>query len=272
MKKLVRFLSLLLLLCLALTVPAAAAETMELRDYVTDGAGLLTDREHAALEDTAAALSERYGCGVYIVTVQDYTEYTDGDVRECAEALYTDNDLGLGASRNGEMLLLSMAERDYALIAFGPFGNAAFTDYGKDCLSGKFLKDFAEDNWNGGFETYLKTSGKMLELAAKGKPLDVGSRVISPRVVLIALVLGLLAGWGVTAAAARRSESVREAGRADEYVAPRGVAFTRRNDVFLHTSTTRHYDPPQSRSSSSSGHGGGTTVSSSGFSGKSGKF
>ena len=74
MKKILSFLAVLALLT-ALCVPALAAEP-EL-DNVTDAAALLSDQEWAALESKAEALSAQYECGIYIITLDDFTDYVN---------------------------------------------------------------------------------------------------------------------------------------------------------------------------------------------------
>ena len=69
MKKLL--ISLLLSLALLLSLGAAVHGEARL-DYVTDGAGLLTEAEVHDLQSRAARISEQYSCGVYIVVVDDY--------------------------------------------------------------------------------------------------------------------------------------------------------------------------------------------------------
>lgn len=68
MRKFVTFcLSLLLLVSLA--VPAAASE------YVIDDAGLLTPEQRSALNDYAEAIAGEFGVAVYMMTVDDYSDY-----------------------------------------------------------------------------------------------------------------------------------------------------------------------------------------------------
>ena len=128
MKKILLTLLAVAMLAVLLVSPALAAQL----DNVTDAAVLLTDEQLATLEEMAENVSDRYGCGVYVVTVDDYRELEDTDVQTCAEDLYDYFELGLGEERNGILLMLSMEERDYALIAYGQKAHYAFTDYGKD--------------------------------------------------------------------------------------------------------------------------------------------
>lgn len=265
MKKILSFLTVLALLT-ALCVPALAAEP-EL-DNVTDAASLLSDQEWAALESKAESISAQYECGVYIITLDDFTDYVNtNDVYEAAKAIYRAYSLGWGSEKSGVLLMLSMAERDYSLIAFG-YGNTAFTDYGKDQLAKRFLDNFGEDDWYGGFSDYLDKCSSMLSAAREGRPLDIDS---SPQIrlvgILISLALGCLAALALCCVLSLRMKSVANKAEADSYVQPGSVQFTVREDHFSHTSQIR----TKVESSSGSG-GGGTTVDSDGFSGKSGKF
>lgn len=133
-----KYASLLFALVLALSLSVSAAADADV--YVYDDADILSTDECAALNEAAAAVSEQYGCGVYVVTVDDMADYIDPDtVTETGEtgmAAFTEyawDALGLAASydSNGIMLALSMAERDFQMLAHGDTANAAFTDYGK---------------------------------------------------------------------------------------------------------------------------------------------
>ena len=74
MKKFLSSVLAVLLLIVCLSIPAFADAQLS---YVTDDAGILYDSDISALEERAAAVSEQYGCGVYIVTVEDFTDHSD---------------------------------------------------------------------------------------------------------------------------------------------------------------------------------------------------
>lgn len=263
-KKLISLAALLLLLAM-LCVPAWADEPQ--LDYVTDAAGILTGEEWETLEDRAGEISRRYQCGVYIITVDDFTDYVDTDsLYEAAKTIYRGYDLGYGAEQSGVLLMLSMAERDYTLIAYG-YGNTAFTDYGKDKLAEKFLDNFGDDDWYGGFTDYLEKSADMLKSARAGHPLDVGSNpLIRLAGLLISVALGCFASLAVCSFLWRGMKSVGVKAEADTYISAGSVDFTVREDQFTHITESRV------KIERSSGGGGGTSVDSDGFSGKSGKF
>lgn len=268
-----RYPSLLLasLLALLLCVPAFAEAKL---DYVTDEADLLTDEQEQSLENKAQELADTYDLGVYIITIDDFTTRTDAlDMESAAEQLYLSNELGRGDEKSGILLLMSMADRDWALFAFG-YGNTAFTDYGKDYLSGNFLDDFRDDAWYDGFADYQQVCGEMLETSLDGAPVDVDNVPDPPHArlygIIACTVLGVIIAFIVTAVLRSQLKSVAHGTQAEAFVAQGGLKLTERDDRYIRTTVSRVYDPPQKSSSSSSG--GGTTTRSSGGSSSSGKF
>lgn len=245
-------------------------------EYIFDSAGLLDIDGFTALEDAAAA-SVQYGCGIYVFTVDDMAEYGYYDIEQFGEAVYDELALGMGSERSGVLLTLSMSERDYELLAYGAVGNAAFTDYGKELLEEKFLDNFREDDWYGGFADYVDGCVRYLEANAAGAPVDVEPEepmALSDRLT-IGLVAGVVLGMFVAVIACavlkRQLKSVRRADGVQRYVVSDGADITLREDTFLRTTEVR---TPKAEPKSGGGGGGsgGTRVNSRGFSHSSGKF
>lgn len=260
-------LSLLLALCLVLSLGGAALASNQITmPHVTDAAGLLTNEEVMALEAQAKQIAQSYGCAPYILVVDDFRVYEDtDDVFEAGMNLYERWELGYGQERNGLLLILSMAERDYALVTYGSVTHRAFTDYGQDYLCEQFLDNFRNDDWAGGFQDYLNTSAWLLEQAKNGTPYDVDTapKGFNPLIIVIPLVLALavcLVLTGQMKTAKRKTE-------AGDYMVPNGVEMRIVQDMFTHRTVTRQVIQNENK-----GGGGGTTVNSRGFSGKSGKF
>lgn len=251
-------LAVLILLLMLLVLPVQASEYR----FVFDDAVLLTASKAAQLEEIAGDLSLHYNCGVYIVTVYDYQAY-GSNVRAAAENFFLEHELGFGSDASGVLLMLSMAQRDYALIAHGNIGNTAFTDYGKEIISEEFLDNFRYDDWAGGFSDYLSFSEKLLEAAATGMPVDIeqGSGV-GVTLLMVLMIPAAIAGiaCGIMAASMKSARTKTHAG---DYQS--GVELTERSDRFITRTVVRH----KIESSSSSG---GTKINSGGFSGRSGKF
>lgn len=256
MKKRILSLCIILLLALSLCTPVAAAgfEDAQL-SFVTDEAGLLTNEQRLELEQRAEEISQKYQCGVYIITVNDFTDYTyESSVYEAAKDLYREYELGYGEERSGELLLLSMEARDYALIAYG-YGNTAFSEAAAE-LAETFLDDFADDAWYDGFSDYLEKSASMLVSSRNIVFVGIGISL------LLGCGLGLLLCWLLKE---KQMKSVAVKQDANAYLRADGVHITNRQDQFSHITQTR------TKIEKSSG-GGGTSVDSDGFSGQSGKF
>ena len=260
-------LSLLLALCLVLSLGGAALASGEMAvPYVTDAAGLLTQDEVLALEAQAEQIAEDYGCAPYILVVENYRDYEDTyDVREAGMNLYERWGLGYGPEKNGLLLMLSMAERDYALVTNGSVTHQAFTDYGQEALREQFLDNFHNDDWAGGFRDYLDGCAWLLEQARNGTPYDVNTapKGFNPLIIVIPLVLALVVCLVLTG----QMKTAKRKTEAGDYMVQGGAEMRVVQDIFTHRTVTR-----QVIQSENKGGGGGTTINARGFSGKSGKF
>jgi|GEM_PF-229341 len=249
--------------------------------YVLDMAGLLSESERAHLEELAAETSEKYDSGVYVVTVNDYLDYNTTPY-EAAKTIFNDYGLGLGEDQSGTMLLLSMADRDYAYIARGEFGNYAFTDYGKDQLEDEFLDNFRNDDWYGGFQDFITESDYYMSQAAAGTPIDVPVKEPMPTGTAVAGSVGVGAVASCAGSAIKcnslkkKMRSVKTKADASQYLAAGaaglagGLILRASTDQFLNTTVQRI--PLHVNDDHKGGWSGGTTIDSGGFSGHSGKF
>lgn len=267
-------------LCLAFGGAALASSAGDSISYVSDTVGLLSPDEQQELETTAAQLAERYGCGVYVIIVDDYTDYTNGSIQDFSEVMFDHYGLGLGDDRNCLLLSLSMSERDYDLDAHGSIANRAFTDYGKEQLAQEFIDDFRYDNWFDGFKDYLSTAGQYLEESENGAPVDVPGYDGTPDYdggytesyssganILMIVVIPCLISLAVCGIFAAQMKTARRQTGARGYISHGGVDMRVTQDQFLYHTETRQHIPDKSDAPS-----GGTTVDSQGFSGRGGKF
>lgn len=249
-----------LLLVLCLSIPVLAGAQWPDGSYILDDAGLLSRAEYDELNGYADSIASMYNCGVYIVTVWDYQDYDYSyDVFDTTWNLYHDNDLGIGPNRDGIILLLSMAERDYALFVYGG-AEYAFDDYGQIALEEEFLDDFRMDAWYDGFADYLQTAQEFIRLADQGDPVREEDEDILGIFIFIAFIISLVITvifWG-------EMNNVRKQSQAHHYITGNGLKLIGRTDLFLRRSRTVRKIPKSSGSSGSRSGGGG--------SGRSGKF
>ena len=269
--------ALLLVFLLFTLLPAAPARAAEQPfPNVADTAGILSNVDAERLNDAAGQIERQYDCGVYIVTVDDWRNFTDQSVGVCAEELYAYYQLGCGVEHDGILLLMSMEDRDYDLAAYGSFANYAFTDYGKEQIADAMLGNFRRDDWAGGFANYLDAVAHALEAARAGSPIDVPgyhggyeSRGLgSGAKVGISAASGCLIALGVCTTFKSRMKTAKERLTAEEYMTPTSPHMRVVQDQFINRTRSVRIIPHEDRSSG----GGGTTVGGSGFSHHSGKF
>jgi len=261
-----------LLLAFALVFTLGTSVMADGNTYVMDYASILSTSEQADLEDLARDISEHYQVGVYILTVDSF-ENSHNALWNLTEDYYIQQNLGLGDDKAGVMLTLSMAEREFDILAYG-YGNTVFTDYGKDQLEDEFLPEFGDDEWFDGFEDYLNACDEYLLAAENGEPIDTYTdrpREKNPIAYAgIALCVGAVVALIACLVMRSGMKSARIARAAGTYVVTEGgVRLHRKNDHFTHTSVIRR---PLPQDNDSGKIGGGTTINAGGFSHRGGKF
>ena len=282
MKRIVSSLLLVIVLLLSLSVCAHAEARI---DYVSDYAGILSSDEQKDLRDRAASVSAQYDFGVYVVVVDDHTQYVNGSIEDFAEEIFHSYGLGVGETEEGVILAMSMKERDYDIYAHGEFGNYAFTDYGKGQLADSFLDNFRRNDWAGGFRDFINNCDKIIHQAKDGNPVDIWIPDPDPVETgpsfdgfkaAISLAMGALFGGGAVGGMKRSMKTAVKQTQAENYIRG-GVNLRGERDTFVNRTVTRTRIRQENNSSSSSrpggGHFGGTTISGShGGSHHSGKF
>ena len=235
--------------------------------YVIDDARLLTIEQRQELNAYAEKITETYGMGIYIMSVEDFHNY--GEEPQIFDVLwnyYHDNSLGYGADRQGMILMLSIAERDFATFFYGEDTEYAFNGFGQAQLENYFLDDFGSDDWYDGFMDFLTASEDFMAKAAAGEPVRDNPWSLASVFVLIALFVSFV----VTRLLWMKMANVAAQKGAKRYQTAEGLVLTKQIDQFL-TQTIRRRkiessDSGSGRSGSSQAHTGG------GGSGRSGKF
>lgn len=290
MKKRVLTLLMTLLLCVSLCAPAWASNGI--MNYVIDAEDVLSYEGWDSLEDMAADISQRHDCGVYIYFTEDYTYYGDGSPADVARQLYEDPSapLGEGEDMEGILLLLSLYERDWTLYVNGEKAEYAFSTAAQETLSEEFLPAFAEDDWEGGFYSYLLACDEYLTLAEQGAPVggteqgdsdsediaaddaadvDIGAAAddddaaedaqeASPvKGILTVVGISCLIALLVCLALKGKMKSVHRKVEAKSYVTAGGLDLTERYDRFTHTTeTVRIIENKSDSGNGGSGNGG----------------
>ena len=269
MKRFFLILAAALLLFTFLPGLSALADEEDTLPLVTDAAGLLSDASVVSLNEKAAALTEKYGIAVRIITVDSIGEY---NIEDFAEAAFDQYHLGYGSNDSCIMLLLSMEYRDYDIFAHG-YGNYACTDYGKEKIANHVVPKLGQNDWYGAFLAFLEDCDDYLEAAARGEPVDIkrggGSDSMDPGArTLLHVVIGLIPALIVTLTMKGKMKTVRKQRAAAQYTGWDQLDLRYKEDRFLRRNVTR----TKIESNSGSRSGGGTSVNSHGSSHHSGKF
>lgn len=251
--------SLILIVCMTTAISSASMPRL------VDGADLLTDSEEITLLSMLDEISERQMLDVVIVT----TNTLEGkSPMAYADDFYDYNGYGFGASYDGVLLLVSMEDRDWWISTCG-YGITAFTDYGIDCLADRFLSDLGNGYYADAFAVFAEGCDEYITMARNGKPFDIGAEPFDASgAMMIAVVIGLIAAFIVTASMKGQLKSVRQQS-AGSYLKQDSMRITDSRDLYLYRNVSR-----VRRQTESSGGGSSTHTSSSGRShgGGGGKF
>ena len=248
-------------------------------DRVVDRAGVLDASSLAKLNAMADKVSEKYHCDVAVVFLssihgEDIVTYSDN--------YFLNNGYGMGAGRDGILLLITVSDREFNESTSG-YATYAFTPYGlTNYLEPHFTRYLSRGNedWAGAAEQFINDCGTLLEQARNGQPYDVPQpaqkslKETAPLAALISAVIGFFSGGIPAGAMKRKMKSVaREYGAAN--YARGGLNLRARDDRFLYANVARTPIPQHTEHRGSGGGGGGSTLhvtSGHTFGGSHGKF
>ena len=275
-RKILNFI-LVILLFANLTVCTAATMT---DICIVDKADLFTDSEQLALEEKVSTLTQKYGTGIFIVTIDSL----EGEsAQQYAESLYTYGGRQLWDSDDTILFLLAMEEREW-YISTG--GNAiyTFTDYGLDQLSSVIVPYLSDGAYAEGFTLYLDMLPDFFDAYMKGKPIDGYMDPISryPGEVVyyqpekstfdifwISLVIGVASASIVILIMRYSMNTKRSQHSAGDYLTENSFQLHTHRDMYLYSNISKV------RKQKNSGSGGSSVHRSSGGSshgGRGGKF
>lgn len=295
-KKLSLLIAAVLLLSCLLSVSAyAIAEEDAQLVHITDMYNLLSDSEKSDLETRAASVSTGYQCSVYVVIVDDFTKYaSSNDVYVAGTQIYDNYVLGYGEYHDGVLLLLSMNERDFSLVAGGKKGNEYFNNAGMTRLEDAFLDNFRNNDWYGGFCDYISACEKILQSEPES------SSYVNPGVTahnydssgnydysdvtpqqekngisafegIVSAVVSFITGLGTCSVMKKKMKTANLNTTAEKYVDTSSARFTNRSESFIRRTEQRQIIPqnqPSSGGGMSRPSGGGHSIGHSGHSGK----
>lgn len=280
MKKRITATLLSILACLMFTVPMFTISVGATSDLprVLDDADLLNDSEEYDLLDKLDYISEEYQCDVIVVTLEDLDGYRSAQA--AADDIFDYEGYGYGSSDSGILLLVSIADRDWAISTYGK-GIQVFTDKNQSYMVNEFKPYLSSGDYYSAFDCYADLCQELLidpnafveyydeynnGYSTSNSPLEL---------IYIPIALGLGTGLSLLIAFGMRStlKSVKPQKSAANYVRSNSMVVTNQRENYLYKNVTK---TKIESSSSSGGSRGGSSVhrSSSGRShgGSSGKF
>lgn len=241
-----------LMLCVMLTISVSAAQMPRL----VDGADLLTDYEEADLLARLDDASDYLQADIVIITLESCGGYSADHV---INAFYDQNDYGFGVNRDGVMLLLSMAERDYRILCNG-FAATAITPSERDEIGEYIVDDLSAGAYYDAFGEFLEQCKWEIDGERNGYPFEFDVSLG------VSVLIGLITAVVATGIMRSKLKSVRSQTGAREYAKPGSMKMTQSSDRYLYRTVNRIRKPQESSSSHGSsggfrsGGGGGRHV------------
>jgi len=233
-----------LLLCLSLTAAAFAAGNSE---FLYDEADLLTVAEEAALIQKLASVSAEYEAQIVIATI---ASANGGDVDTLVDYWYDSMGFGYGENRDGVLLLVCMAPREYRILSNGYAGVAIDPDV-IGSIGDEIVDDLSGGDYAVAFGEFADECAYYLDGYINGFPFDAaGSLTVS---AIIGVIIGLVVAFVLKG----QLNTVRRQSRAHDYVKHGSMQVNVMKDIFLYRNVTR----TKKQTNSSSGSSGGTARS-----------
>ncbi len=269
MKKISYSILLVLLLFVSFfSVEASASTTPQVdeTEKIYDFAELLTSQEEAELYDEIQEFITLYQMDMVIVTIDDNPK---SSARDYADDFYDYNDFGIGDTYDGLLMLIDMDNRE---VWISTTGNAILM-YNDTRIDN--ILDYVQPNLS--VADYMEASEDFIyyssQYAKKGYPSgnrdyminENGEYVKKPNVSFSSVsdILGFLGKIGIIpiiitiiiiSIGCSTHKSVRKATSAKNYLKQDSFHLAQKQDLFLHTHTTKTYINTSSGSGGSSTH------------------
>ncbi len=248
MKKIVVF---AITLVLSLSFVVSAFATVDRNPLFVDGAGLVTKDEAKEISKRLEEISEKNNYDVVIYTVDSF----EGDDPRVFAADFFEAHYGYGTNKTGTILLISMEERDWALVSHGEGIDKIPDIY---ALDGYFLDYLSNDEYAQAFMCFADEVESCIEFQ------------LVPSLIM-SVIIGFIVAFVVTAIMKGKLKTVKSCDNAREYVRKGSFDLKHSRDLYLYSTVTR-VARPKNNSSGGGNHGGFRSSSGGSFSGSRGKF
>ncbi len=256
------------IMLVALYVPAFATDTpvipeQRLLPRLVDDVNLLTKEQKNTLEHRLDDISEKNKFDIAI-NIVDGVGFKS--MMEYADDYFDYNGFGMGETRDGLVLVLSMSDRQWYVSTSG-LGIDAITDKGLTVLMKPVLNKLGADEYYEAMKEFIVRTDDFVVEAKKGKPY-VGRKLSSYDKTWIsplwwAIPIGLLLSASMIFYHILATKTVVKQNLAQEYVVKDSIDITKSSDRFMYNNISKTRREKSSSSSSShtsssgSSHGGG---------------
>lgn len=239
---------------------------------LVDDSHLLSSDEAAELTDILNEISERRQFDVVVVTVDSLSSKS---AMAFADDYYDYGGYGMGADRDGVLLLVSMEERDWYISTRG-YGITAITDAGRRTMSSYFVPKLSDGEYFEAFKTYAELCDEYVTHARNDRPYDnsnldeldysvpltAGDWLTA---VLVSIVIGIVVALIVCSILKGKLKTVKMKRGASDYTVEDSLEVTQSAEFFLYSQVIRTAKPKNDddggssthTSSSGASHGGG---------------
>ena len=241
MKRKVLSMLFVVVLCLSLAVSAFASSGAD----IYDEADLLSTQEETQLAGTLSGISKEFDAQIVIMTVSS----TNGNIDVYIEDKFDSMNMGYGENRDGVLLLVCMDDREYRILSNGYAGEAIGLSQ-IDAIGDAIVSDLSDGAYADAFSTFADQCAYYLDGYLNGFPFKVGKNLI------VALIVGVVAGIAVAFVLKKQLKSVRQQKQANVYIKSGSMQITTSRDLFLYREVTR----TKKDTSNSSGSGSSRSV------------
>ena len=228
-------------LCLSFAVSAFAASGAD----IYDEADLLSTQEETQLAEKLSEIGEEFDAQIVIMTVSS----ANGNIDAYIEEMFDGMNMGYGEKRDGVLLLVCMDDREYRILSNGYAGEAIGPSQ-IDAIGDAIASDLSDGAYADAFSTFADQCAYYLDGYLNGFPFRFGKNLI------IALIIGMVAGVAVALVLKKQLKSVRQQKQANVYIKSGSMQITASRDLFLYREVSR----TKKDSSNSSGSGSSRNV------------
>lgn len=238
---------LIFLLCLVLfaCLPVFGSATSNLECRLYDSADVLSPNEEIRVLDQLDSVSRQYNVDIVVATVPELGTVS---ADRYAESFYDNNNIGTGSRRDGVLLLLAMADRDYRILSNGMPGDA-LDNSAIDTIGDVIASDLSSGEYADAFITFAQQCAYYINGHLNGYPFPIWNNL------KICLIVGVVIAVIAVIIMGMQLKSVRNQHGAAAYTRPGSMQLTHSNDIFLYRNVHR-VRIQNNASSNHSGSGG----------------